>query len=111
LEAGAWGGILNLGGVGGGGIKRVRPLVKLLVRQAPGVRLHTMQVEARQLKPWLESGKLDFAMGSFPSLTKGVRRQFLWTETYVGVVRSGHPRLRRSPPLAAFPAEKELQVS
>ena len=103
--------IFNFCVVDAGVIKLLPPLVKLLVRQAPGVRLHTMQVEARQLEPWLESGKLDFAMGSFPALTKGVRRQFLWTETYVGVVRSGHPRLRRSPSLAAFAAEKHVLVS
>ena len=45
---------------------------------------------------WLETGTIDFAMGSFPHLTKGIRRQPLWTERYVSVVRKGHPRLAPS---------------
>ena len=35
-------------------------------------------------------------MGSFPSLTKGIRRQSLWVERYVSVVRKGHPRIERA---------------
>ena len=50
-------------------------------------------------------------MGSFPALTKAVRRQFLWTESYVGVARRGHPRLSRRPSLAAFRAEQHVLVS
>src|SRR5262249_53503559 len=90
--------------VDAGVIKLLPPLVKLLLRQAPHVRLRTIQLDAQQLEPWLASGNLDFAMGSFPALTKAVRRQFLWTESYVGVVRPGHPRARRRPSLAAVRA-------
>lgn len=97
--------------VDAGVIKLLPPLVKLLMRQAPYVRLRTIQLDAQQLEPWLASGNLDFAMGSFPALTKAVRRQFLWTESYVGVVRRGHPRLGRRPSLAAFRAEQHVLVS
>src|SRR5262249_33983197 len=92
-------------------IKLLPPLVKVLLKQAPHVRLRTVELDARQLEPWLESGNLDFAMGSFPSLAKGIRRQFLWTETYVSVARSGHPRLRPRPSVAGFAAEKHVLVS
>jgi DNA-binding transcriptional LysR family regulator len=50
-------------------------------------------------------------MGSFPHLTKGIRRQPLWVERYVSVVRRGHPRLRAGPSLKAFAAEKHVLVS
>lgn len=103
--------IFNFCVVDAGVIKLLPPLVKLLVKQAPRVRLRTMQLDAQQLEPWLESGNLDFAMGSFPSLTKGIRRQPLWTESYVGVVRAGHPRIGKRPSLAAFAAEKHVLVS
>jgi DNA-binding transcriptional LysR family regulator len=97
--------------VDAGVIKLLPPLVKFLLKQAPRVRLRTVQLDAQQLEPWLASGNLDFAMGSFPGLTKAVRRQLLWTESYVGVVRRGHPRLGRRPTLAAFRAERHVLVS
>ena len=83
----------NFSVVDAGLIKLLPPLVERLLKEAPNVRLNVLQLEAAHLEPWLELGKLDFAMGSFPSLTKGIRRQPLWTERYVGVVRRGHPRI------------------
>jgi DNA-binding transcriptional LysR family regulator len=97
--------------VDAGVIKLLPPLVNLLMEQAPRIRLRTIALDARELEPWLASGNIDFAMGSFPGLTKSVRRQFLWTETYVSVVRNGHPRLGRRPSAAAFAAEKHVLVS
>jgi DNA-binding transcriptional LysR family regulator len=92
-------------------IKLLPPLVDRLLVEAPNVRLHVLQLEAAHLEPWLESGKLDFAMGSFPSLTKGIRRQPLWIERYVSVARRGHPRISPEPTLRAFAAEKHVLVS
>src|SRR5262249_29155921 len=92
-------------------IKLLPPLVDRLLVEAPNVRLHVLQLEAAHLEPWLESGKLDFAMGSFPSLTKGIRRQPLWVERYVSVARRGHPRISAEPSLRAFAAEKHVLVS
>jgi DNA-binding transcriptional LysR family regulator len=97
--------------VDAGLIKLLPPLVDRLMADAPNVRLHVLQLEAAHLEPWLESGKLDFAMGSFPSLTKGIRRQPLWAERYVSVVRRGHPRISSDPTLRAFAAEKHVLVS
>jgi len=97
--------------VDAGVIKLLPPLVNHLLAKAPRVRLRTVALDAQQLEPWLASGNIDFAMGSFPALTKAVRRQFLWTETYVSVVRNGHPRLGRRPSAAAFAGEKHVLVS
>jgi DNA-binding transcriptional LysR family regulator len=97
--------------VDAGLIKLLPPLVDRLMAEAPHVRLRVLQLDATHLEPWLESGKLDFAMGSFPSLTKGIRRQPLWTERYVAVVRRGHPRIAGDPTLRAFAAEKHVLVS
>ncbi len=97
--------------VDAGVIKLLPPLVNHLLEKAPRIRLRTIALDARQLEPWLASGNIDFAMGSLPGLTKAIRRQFLWTETYVSVVRNGHPRLGRRPSAAAFAAEKHVLVS
>ena len=92
-------------------IKLLPPLVTVLLTEAPQVRLRAMQLDAQHLNSWLESGTVDFAMGSFPALIKGIRRQRLWTERYVSVARHGHPRIGNTPALAAFAAEKHVLVS
>jgi DNA-binding transcriptional LysR family regulator len=97
--------------VDAGLIKLLPPLVERLLAEAPNVRLSVSQLDAQHLEPWLESGKLDFAMGAFSSLTKGIRRQPLWVERYVSVARRGHPRLGSEPSLRAFVAEKHVLVS
>jgi DNA-binding transcriptional LysR family regulator len=97
--------------VDAGVIKLLPPLVTLLAEQAPHVRLRAMQLESQNLDSWLESGKIDFAMGSFPDLVKGIRRQPLWVERYVSVVRKGHPRISADASLKDFAAEKHVLVS
>jgi DNA-binding transcriptional LysR family regulator len=97
--------------VDAGLLKLLPPLVERLSTEAPNVRLRILQPEAAHLERWLESGKLDFAMGSFPSMPKGIRRQRLWVERYVSVAGSGHPRLQPEPTMRAFAAEKHVLVS
>jgi DNA-binding transcriptional LysR family regulator len=97
--------------VDAGLLKLLPPLVERLLREAPGVRLNVAQLEPAHLEHWLETGKLDFAMGSFPSMPKGIRRQLLWVERYVSVARRDHPRLSREPTLRDFTAEKHVMVS
>jgi DNA-binding transcriptional LysR family regulator len=97
--------------VDAGVIKLLPPLVNLLQQEAPHVRLSAMQLDAQHLDSWLETGTVDFAMGSFPHLTKGIRRQPLWTERYVSAVRKGHPRIKGEPSLKAYAAEKHVLVS
>ena len=97
--------------VDAGVIKLLPPLVHLLQEEAPRVRLSAVPFDAEHLDSWLETGTIDFAMGAFPHLTKGIRRQPLWVERYVSLVRKGHPRLGAEPSLKAFAAEKHVLVS
>lgn len=87
------------------------PLVEMLLREAPHIRLRALPVDTQHLEPWLESGKIDFVLGSFPGLINGIRRQPLWLEKYGSVVRRGHPRLGKRPSPGAFAAEKHVLVS
>jgi DNA-binding transcriptional LysR family regulator len=86
-------------------------LLPYLGRVAPGVRLRIVAPDADGLEASLETGQLDFAMGSFTALSKRIRRQSLWPVTYVSVVRHGHPRLGSRPSAAAFAAERHVVVS
>jgi DNA-binding transcriptional LysR family regulator len=97
--------------VDAGLIRLLPPLVKSLIAEAPNVRLRAMALDAQPLEAWLESGKIDFAMGSFPALTKGVRRQPLWIESYVSVAKKRHPRLGPNPSRKEFAAERHVLVS
>src|SRR5262249_36671728 len=52
-----------------GVIKLLPSLLGHLQQHAPHVHLRVMQLDAEHLEGWLESGKIDFAMGAFSHLT------------------------------------------
>ena len=94
------------------GLVRMLPrLLHYLEEHAPGVRLRVTPIEFDELEAALEAGRLDFAMGSFRSRSKRIRRQVLWSVNYLSVVRGDHPRLGAKPTLAAFGAERHVLVS
>jgi len=77
------------------------PLIRLLAREAPRVRLAAYQLDDRDILPALESGRIDVALGYIPGLA-GAQRQYLLSERYVIVMRAGHPMAGRSPTRAAM---------
>jgi len=94
------------------GMLRLLPrLLPHLERVAPGVRLRVVPPDLDGLEASLEAGHLDFAMGSFAALSKRIRRQRLWSVTYVSVARRGHARIGSRPSLAAFASERHVVVS
>ena len=94
------------------GLVRLLPeLLAHLEAHAPGVKLRVEPLDLEGLEAALEAGHLDFAMGSFPSRSKRIRRQTLWSVGYVSVARRNHPRLGAKPSLQAFAAERHLLVS
>jgi DNA-binding transcriptional LysR family regulator len=97
--------------VDAGVIRLLPPLLNLLCEEAPRIQVSAMQLDAQHLHSWLETGTVDFAMGSFPHLPKSIRRQPLWIERYVSLVRKRHPRLGVAPSLKTFAAEKHVLVS
>jgi DNA-binding transcriptional LysR family regulator len=97
--------------VDSGLVRLLPPLLRYLEQHAPGVRLRVTPIEFDELEAALESGRLDFAMGSFRSRSKRIRRQVLWSVHYLSVVRRDHPRLAAKPTFAAFAAERHVLVS
>lgn len=96
------------------GLVRLLPqLLEHLETHAPGIKLRVTPIDLEELEAALEAGHLDFAMGSFPSRSKRIRRQVLWSVAYVSVVRRDHPRLggKPSPSAQAFAAERHVLVS
>jgi DNA-binding transcriptional LysR family regulator len=69
-----------------------------------------------QLMQRLDDGRLDFALGIFDNLAPRFRRQLLYKESYVSVVRAGHPALDGIPRGVAMGLDtylryRHLQVS
>jgi DNA-binding transcriptional LysR family regulator len=96
--------------VDSGAIRQLPALIEAIEQRAPNVRLQLVPLDLARLESSLESGKLDFATGSFPGVSKRIRRQLLWSVSYVGVVRRGHPRIGEKPSLKAFAAERHVLV-
>jgi DNA-binding transcriptional LysR family regulator len=97
--------------VDSGLIRLVPTLLECLERHAPHVRLNVRTVNLNFLESWLESGQLDFAMGSYPSLTKHVRRQTLWSIRYVSLVKHGHPCAGKQMSAKALADQRHVLVS
>jgi len=92
-------------------VQMLPPLLSYLATEAPKVHVQAVRCDVQYLDMWLESGLVDFATGSFPTLSQGIRRHPLWTETYAAVVRKNHPRIGARPDAQAFLAEQHALVS
>jgi DNA-binding transcriptional LysR family regulator len=94
------------------GIVRLLPQVmRVLETEGCRVSLHAVQIDPERLPVKLEGGDIDLAIGPFPALGRSVRRQRLFTEGYVSVIRRNHPRLTANPTLAEFREERHVVVS
>jgi DNA-binding transcriptional LysR family regulator len=98
-------------GVDSGLVRMLPPLLAHLEANAPGVRLRVAPIEIEELESALETGHVDFALGSFTGLSKRIRREPPWKLGYVSVARSDHPRLPARPTLQSFAAERHVLVS
>ena len=86
-------------------------VMKLLLNTAPGVRLRAAQVDLQNLHLSLESSEIDLAIGEFPLLIPGIRRQKLFSGRHMCIFRKDHPRLRRDPTLAEFMEERHIFIT
>lgn len=98
-------------GVDSGLVRMLPPLLAHLEAHAPGIRLRVAPIELEELESALETGHVDFALGSFTGLSKRIRREPLWRLGYVSVARIDHPRLSPRPSPQAFAAERHVLVS
>ncbi|MGJ7493580.1 LysR family transcriptional regulator [Variovorax sp. RT4R15] len=72
---------------------------------APQVTVHSESNSKDELLRKLETGRIDLALGYFPELKgEGIYQQRLYSHTYVGMLRLGHPALKR-------PMTKDVYVS
>jgi DNA-binding transcriptional LysR family regulator len=84
-------------------------LLERITRVAPLVSIHTVQVPPSRLRDLaLESGEVDLAAGYFEDFDGSFRQQMLFEESYVGMVRRGHPTVRDTLSLETFLGTPQL---
>lgn len=90
----------------------VTPLIQLLRRKAPAMRLSIQHLEIADLAPMLAHGEIDMAI-TIPEFAEESLHQLpLYREDYVGVVRKRHPlRSARRIKLDEFLAYDHVVVS
>jgi len=86
------------------------PIIQHLEKVGPGLRVRALTLDYRQPEPRLESGEADVAFGAFPRLASTTRRQLLYTDSYVSIVRAGHPRLKQLAKHTVFMEERHVVV-
>jgi DNA-binding transcriptional LysR family regulator len=73
-----------------GQIEFLPPLVERVQRDAPGVRLEAVALEIEDIADALAAGGLDLAVGFLPGLGAPVRRQALFKDPYLCLMRADH---------------------
>ncbi len=86
-------------------------VMKTLLETAPNVRLRAAQIDLHSLHTALESGEIDLAIGEFPLLIPGIRRQKLFSGQHMCLFQKDHPRLGRNPSLADFMEEQHVFIT
>ena len=94
-----------------GMIRFLPPLIAHVAAIAPRVNIRAMPLDSRQFELKLEAGEADLALGAFPNAARHLRRQRLFFDGYVTVVRNGHPRFSVLRSRAGFLAERHIVIS
>ncbi|MGF6272656.1 DNA-binding transcriptional LysR family regulator [Massilia sp. UYP11] len=85
-------------------------LMNHLRRVAPKVSVVAEKITPESPKR-LESGEVDMAIGFMPHLEAGFYQKTLFTQNFVCLAASNHPRIRGEPTRQAFLAEAHIRVS
>jgi DNA-binding transcriptional LysR family regulator len=94
-----------------GMIQLVPPLMSHLEKAGRDLRLKAVPLDSRPFGARLEAGEADIALGAFPSAAPTMRRQRLYSDGYVSVVRKAHPRLGKLTKATSFLSERHIVVT
>jgi DNA-binding transcriptional LysR family regulator len=92
----------------------IRFLPRLTARLAaagPRLTLEAVPLDSRHFEAKLASGAADLALGAFPAAPRGLRRQLLYADRYVSVVRRTHPALRKLRTATGFRQARHVIVT
>lgn len=72
-------------------VTMILPLFAALRKEAPGLRLGLRQLDREKLQGQMERGEIDLAMLTPSAAPEALRMRHLFDETYVVIMREGHP--------------------
>jgi DNA-binding transcriptional LysR family regulator len=82
-----------------------------LAAHAPGVGIETVQPSIKEIRDALATGDIDVAAGVIPEFDAGFRHQTIVRNSYVCMVREGHPTIRDALTLKLFREARHVLVS
>lgn len=94
-----------------GMIRFLPPLIARLAAIAPNVSVRAVPLDSRNFEVKLETGEADLALGAFPQAAAYLRRQRLFSDGYLSVMRKRHPRLLTSQTRHGFLSERHILVT
>jgi len=81
-----------------------------MAEAGPRLTLQALPLDSGHFETKLEAGEADLAVGAFPKPPRGLRRQRMFFDGYVSVVRKDHPKLRRLQNHSEFCAARHIVV-
>jgi DNA-binding transcriptional LysR family regulator len=91
-----------------GMVRFLPPLIAVMTARVPRARIRAVPLDSRHFEVKLETGEADLALGAFPDAAGYLRRQRLFSDSYVSVVRKGHPRVSRLRSRGGFLSERHI---
>jgi DNA-binding transcriptional LysR family regulator len=87
------------------------PLVARVAALAPAVSVRAVPLQSHNIEARLEAGDADLALGAFPNAARHLRRQRLYSDSYLSVVRRSHGQLARLKSRSGFLAAQHILVA
>jgi DNA-binding transcriptional LysR family regulator len=95
----------------GGMIRLLPPLMHDFQLAGRGLRLKALPFDSREFAAKLETGEADVALGAFPGALGTLKHQKLYSDSYVSIVRTDHPRLALLSKAESFWQERHIVVT
>lgn len=102
--------VFHIAGSEVGHVLGISRLGEKIFEVAPHVQLHAVPLGINTLAKELESDT-DLAFGPFPKLYAGIHERTVYTEQYVCMVRSDHPRIKADMSMDDFRSAQHIVVS
>lgn len=94
-----------------GMIRFLPPLIARIAAIAPNVSVRAVPLDSRQFELKLETGEADLALGAFPQAAAYLRRQRLFSDGYLSVIRKRHLRLQKAQSRGGFLEQRHILIT
>lgn len=86
-------------------------IMRYLQRHAPDIEIDIIEVEISRLEEWLNTGKIDAAVGNRGHVSIDSAAKVLFADKYVCLVRNDHDRIGNTMTMKQYLAERHILVT